>query len=100
MSSSWTHVRPRLTPQWMASRGRSRTRTGVRGFADRSLTPRAYDRARPRTDSNGRPAVPETAALSAELRGHGARPWCRPRSARKRRLYRPGGVPPPTTRLG
>jgi hypothetical protein len=27
--------------------------------------------AHPRTDSNGRPAVPETAALSAELRGHG-----------------------------
>jgi site-specific DNA recombinase len=36
---------------------------------------------------------------SAAPQGHGARPWCRSRSARRRQLYRLLGVPSPTTRM-
>src|SRR5262245_6861199 len=51
------------------------------GFADQYLTTRPQDHAYPRADSNRRPTASETATLSSELRGHGARPWPRTRHA-------------------
>ena len=64
--------------------------------------PRLQDEsiAPPRLDSNQRHPVPETGALSTELRGDGARPRTRTWYAPWRRLYRPLDDPTSTTRLG
>lgn len=41
----------------------------MHGFADRSLTTRAFDRERPRLDSNQRPPASETGALPLRYEG-------------------------------